>query len=151
MQTVGATEAARYPSRAFRPGCLTIGGNPWCAACSEFGSTFRYAITSLAREERLRAVARIACSRCQERSCCNMELCQNHVCCVKKASDFSVQPPPSSIEDIQIRFTRTDLQEINFRKAMVFSPAFKVFSDCEELIRDHLNKIAHSSCTNRSI
>lgn len=71
-------------THCFTPGCLTIGGNPWCAACSEFGSTFRYAITSLAREERLRAVARIACSRCQERSCCNMELCQNHVCCVKK-------------------------------------------------------------------
>ncbi|VDO45675.1 unnamed protein product [Haemonchus placei] len=62
----------------FTPGCLTVGGNPWCSCCAEFGSTFRFALVSLAREERLQAIARLACSRCQQRIHCDMEQCQNY-------------------------------------------------------------------------
>ncbi|XGW15553.1 hypothetical protein V3C99_001205 [Haemonchus contortus] len=68
----------------FTPGCLTVGGNPWCSCCAEFGSTFRFALVSLAREERLQAIARLACSRCQQRIHCDMDQCQNYACSVKK-------------------------------------------------------------------
>ncbi|KAK6011418.1 hypothetical protein OSTOST_23495, partial [Ostertagia ostertagi] len=71
-------------SLCFTPGCLTAGGDPWCSCCTEFGSTFRFALASLAREERLQAIARLACSRCQQRSHCDMDQCQNHTCSIKK-------------------------------------------------------------------
>ncbi|KAK6049068.1 hypothetical protein COOONC_13427 [Cooperia oncophora] len=80
------TWRADAASLCFTPGCLTAGGDPWCSCCVEYGSTFRFALASLAREERLRAIARLACSRCQNGVHCDMNQCQNHSCSVKKVS-----------------------------------------------------------------
>ncbi|WKX99192.1 hypothetical protein Q1695_014235 [Nippostrongylus brasiliensis] len=71
-------------SYCFTPGCVTLTSNPWCTPCSEFGSTYRFAVASQAREERLRALSYAICCRCQERHQCDMDLCQNHACSVKK-------------------------------------------------------------------
>ncbi|EYC43363.1 hypothetical protein Y032_0496g2484 [Ancylostoma ceylanicum] len=75
---------AEVNSPCFTPGCLTSGSDPWCSFCVDLRSAFQYALSTISREERLRAISRIACAHCQKQPLCDMNRCQNHACSIKK-------------------------------------------------------------------
>ncbi|VDM59418.1 unnamed protein product [Angiostrongylus costaricensis] len=67
-------------SLCFTPGCSTLGSDPWCSSCIDDQSTLQFALCSLAREDRLRAICRLACAHCQKNPLCHMDRCVNHQC-----------------------------------------------------------------------
>ncbi|KAK6743638.1 hypothetical protein RB195_010743 [Necator americanus] len=89
---------AEATSPCFTPGCLTANSDPWCSFCVELTSAFQFAVMSLSREERLQALARIACGHCQKHPFCDMHSCQNHTCAVKKIWNCSIRSrAPSAV------------------------------------------------------
>uniref|UniRef100_A0A158P9Q9 DNA-directed DNA polymerase n=1 Tax=Angiostrongylus cantonensis TaxID=6313 RepID=A0A158P9Q9_ANGCA len=71
-------------SLCFTPGCSTLGSDPWCSSCIDDQSTLQFALCSLAREDRLRAICRSVCAHCQKNPLCHMDRCVNHQCIIKK-------------------------------------------------------------------